>query len=319
MKVVVTGASGFLGSRVADYLLSDQSPIAVTELVLVDIQTPLKRKDPRVTSFALELSAPGSAEQLITRNVAVMFHLAAIVSGHAEADFDLGIRVNFDATRALLDEARRVNPSIIFVFTSTVGVFGGNLPDGIDDLTAVTPQNSYGTAKAMSELLINDYSRKGFVDGRIVRLPTVSVRAGVANRAVTSFASGIIREPLNGERSVCPVPPEQELWLTSPQVVVKNIVHAATLPGDALGTWRAVNLPGFCVSVREMLQALKSVAGEKVAALVSFERVELISKMVASFPVRFDNSRALNLGFTVDKNYADVIRTYIQNDLKRPL
>lgn len=319
MKVVVTGASGFLGSKVADYLLSDQSPVAVTKLVLVDIRAPPQRNDPRVTCFALELSGPGAAEQLITKNVAVMFHLAAIVSGHAEADFDIGIRVNFDATRALLEEARRTNPSLVFVFTSTVGVFGGNLPEIIDDLTAVTPQNSYGTAKAMSELLINDCSRKGFVDGRIVRLPTVSVRAGAANRAVTSFASGIIREPLNGERSACPVPPEQELWLTSPGVVVQNIVHAATLPSDALGPWRGVNLPGFCVSVRKMLQALKVVAGEKVAALVSFERNELISKMVASFPIKFDNSRALNLGFVVDNNFEDVIRAYIRDDLKRPL
>lgn len=319
MKVVVTGASGFLGSRVADYLLSDHSPITVTELVLVDIQAPPKRNDPRVSCFTLELSAPGSAELLITKNVAVMFHLAAIVSGHAEADFDLGLRVNFDATRALLHEARRTNPSLIFVFTSTVGVFGGNLPEVIDDLTAVTPQNSYGTAKAMSELLINDCSRKGFVDGRIVRLPTVSVRAGTANRAVTSFASGIIREPLNGERSVCPVPPDQKLWLASPEVVVKNIVYAATLLPDALGPWRAVNLPGFCISVHEMLQALKEIAGERVVALVSFERDELISNIVASFPVKFDNSRALNLGFTVDKNFADVIRAYIRNDLKRPL
>lgn len=319
MKIVVTGALGFLGSRVADYLLSDESPITVTELVLVDIQAPPNRNDPRVTSYALELSAPGAAEQLITKNVVVMFHLAAIVSGHAEADFDLGIRVNFDATRALLEEARRTNPSLIFVFTSTVGVFGGNLPEVIDDLTAVTPQNSYGTAKAMSELLINDCSRKGFVDGRIVRLPTVSVRAGVANRAVTSFASGIIREPLNGQRSVCPVPPEQELWLTSPGVVVKNIVRAATLSSDDLGSWRGVNLPGFCISVREMLQALKVVVGEEVAALVSFERDELISKIVASFPVKFDNSRALNLGFMVDNNFEDVIRAYIRDDLKRPL
>ncbi|KAI5638946.1 NAD dependent epimerase/dehydratase family domain-containing protein [Phthorimaea operculella] len=290
MKVVVTGAAGFLGSRLADRLLAHDSPIPVTDLLLVDIVPPPPRSDSRARRLALELSAPGAADQLIQEDTDLLFHLAAIVSGHAEMDLDIGLRVNLDATRALLERARLVNPRLRLVFTSTCGVFGGDLPPVLDDTTAPMPQNSYGTAKAMSELLINDYSRRGLVDGRVVRLPTVTVRAGKPNRAVTSFASGVVREPLAGEVALCPVPPEQELWVTSPATVVRNILHAATLPTDALAPWRVVNLPGFVPD-------------------------ELVARMVASFPLRFDNTRALKLGFSVDTNFEDVIRAYIRDDL----
>lgn len=316
MKVIVTGAAGFLGSRLADALLSDQSPIKVTELILVDAIEPPARSDRRVKSFAIDITRPDAADRLIDSTSEVFFHLAAIVSGHAEADFDLGFKVNFDATRALLEAARKRAPTLKFVFTSTCGVFGGKLPSLLDDFTAVTPENTYGTTKALCELLINDYSRKGFVDGRFVRLPTVSVRAGVANKAVTSFASGIIREPLNGVESVCPVPKELEIWITSPQVVIRNIIHAATLPASSFGSWRGVNLPGICVSVDEMLKALKKVAGEKVFSLVRFEEDKLISWMVSTFPRNFDNTRALSMGFFKDSNYEDIVRAYIRDNLK---
>uniref|UniRef100_A0A2A4K0H4 NAD-dependent epimerase/dehydratase domain-containing protein n=1 Tax=Heliothis virescens TaxID=7102 RepID=A0A2A4K0H4_HELVI len=319
MKVVVTGAAGFLGSRVADALLRKQPPslLNVTELILTDIHQPPSRNDNRVKVLALDLTQPSAAEQLIDKDCDVIFHLAAVVSGQAEAEFDFGMKANLEATRLLLETARRKAPRAKFVFASTVGVFGGDLPPVVDDLTAVMPQTSYGTAKAMSELLINDYSRRGYVDGRIVRLPTVSVRAGVANAAVTSFASGIVREPLNGQESICPVKKEQELWLASPASVVHNIVYAATLEGSVLGKWRAVNLPGLRVSVREMLEALRKEAGDKVASLVRFEYNETIARMVASFPVIFDNSRALKLGFAVDSDFAQVIRSYIKDDLKK--
>ena len=317
MKVVVTGAAGFLGSRVADALLSKQPPcpLDVTELVLTDVITPSTRPDDRVKVIALDLTKPAASEELIDKDCDVVFHLAAVVSGQAEAEFEFGLKANLDATRLLLDAVRRKAPNAKFIFASTVGVFGGDLPPIVDDLTAVMPQTSYGTAKAMSELLVNDYSRRGYVDGRIVRLPTVSVRAGVANAAVTSFASGIVREPLNGKVSICPVAKEQELWLASPATVVRNIVFAATLDAGVLGKWRAINLPGLRVSVGDMLAALRSVAGDQIASLVRFEFNETIARMVASFPINFDNSRALKLGFTVDFNFADVIRSYVKDDL----
>lgn len=318
MKVIVTGAAGFLGARVADTLLTKPPHgLEVTQLILTDVHCPPKRQDPRVKVLALDLAEPSAAQELISEDCDVVFHLAAVVSGQAEAEFDFGLRANFDATRSLLEAVRRKAPAAKFVFVSTVGVFGGDLPPIVDDLTAVMPQTSYGAAKAMSELLVNEYSRRGFLDGRIVRLPTVSVRAGTANAAVTSYASGIVREPLNGMEAICPVKKEQKLWLTSPATVVYNIVYAATLESTVLGKWRAVNLPGLCVSVGDMVAALRAEAGDKVASLVRFQYDETLARMNASFPTKFDNSRALKLGFTVDSNFAEVIRTYIRDDLKK--
>ncbi|CAB3260266.1 unnamed protein product [Arctia plantaginis] len=317
MKVIVTGAAGFLGSRIADALLSESSPIKVTDLILTDVQAPQKRQDARVVTLALDLTSSSAASHLIGSGCDVFFHLAAVVSGLSEADFDFGMKANLDATRSLLEALRKKSPTAIFIFTSSVGVFGGNLPPVIDDLTAVMPPTSYGTAKAMCELLVNDYGRRGFVDGRSVRLPTVSVRPGAPNTAVTSFASGIIREPLNGIASICPVPPEQEMWLSSPNTVVRNIIHAATLPNTVFGPWRTVNLPGITVSVGAMVEALKTVAGDKVASLVSYKRDERLARINAIVPSKFDNTHALKLGFFVDSNYEDVIRMYIRDDLKK--
>lgn len=318
MNVVITGAAGFLGSRIADALLSKDSPIPILKLLLVDGIEPGERKDERVTNLVIDLTSPDAAAEVIPVGSNVVFHLAAVVSGHAEVDFDYGLQVNFDATRALLERARKLT-SICFVFTSTCGVFGGDLPAVVEDGTATQPQNTYGTAKAMCELLINDYGRKGFVNTIIVRLPTITIRAGKANRAVTSFVSGIIREPLNGEEAICPVNEDMEIWISSPSTVVRNIIHAAMVPDDVLGHWRVINLPGICVSVRNMIQSLREVAGEQIAALVRFERDDFISRLVASFPVKFDNTRGLKLGFAVDETFQDIIRLYIREDLKREL
>ncbi|XP_013192436.2 D-erythronate dehydrogenase [Amyelois transitella] len=317
MKVVITGAAGFLGSRIADELLKPDSPIPVKNLTLVDAILPNKRNDPRVKVLAVDITSPEAASNLIEPDCDVFFHLAAIVSGHAEADFDLGMAVNFDATRSLLEAARKKVPSLKFVFTSSCGVFGGDLPKTVTDMTACQPQTSYGTQKAMCELLINDYSRKKFLDGRFVRLPTICIRPGAANKAMTSFVSGIVREPLNGEVAICPVARSQKVWISSPRMVVKNIIHAALVPESSLGLWRGVNIPGFCVSVDEILAALRKVAGDKVVALVRFETDAEIRRMLESLPLDFDNSHALKLGFDVDKDFADVIYSYIRDDLKR--
>ncbi|CAG5042521.1 unnamed protein product [Parnassius apollo] len=314
MNIAVTGAAGFLGDRLADALLSEDSPLDVASLLLIDTREPRSRSDSRVRTLALDLTTRGAAEILVTPDRHVLFHLAAVVSGHAEADFDLGFTVNFDVTRALLEAARKCAPTMCFIFASTVGVFGGELPAVVKDSTAVTPQNTYGVGKAMSELLVNEYSRRGFVDGRAVRLPTVVVRGSAPNRAVTSFASAIVREPLRGEHAVCPVAATQRLWVCSPRAAVRNLLHAASLPVTVLSAWRVFNLPGLSVTVRDMLTALRDVAGDAVAERVTFAYDATVARIVASFPHEFDVSRALRLGFVADRDFAEIIRIFNEEE-----
>ncbi|WP_438834119.1 D-erythronate dehydrogenase [Aeromonas oralensis] len=228
MQIIITGGGGFLGQKLARALLHSSLPFS--ELLLVDIQAPPALADPRVRCLQADLTAPGVAESLISERTAVVYHLAAIVSSHAEQDFDLGWQVNLDTTRSLLEACRHARPGIRFVFTSSLAVYGGPLPELVNDGTALTPTSSYGAQKAMGELLVNDYSRKGYVDGLALRLPTICVRPGKPNRAASSFVSSIIREPLQGEITVCPVSPELRLWLSSPATVVANFLLAATLP-----------------------------------------------------------------------------------------
>ncbi|CAH2074870.1 unnamed protein product, partial [Iphiclides podalirius] len=314
MNIAITGAAGFLGDRLASALLREDSPLPVASLLLVDVREPRARSDPRVATLALDLTAPAAAERLVTPERHALFHLAAVVSGHAEADFDLGLAVNLDATRALLEAARRRAPAMRLVFASTVAVFGGELPPVVGDCTATTPQSSYGAAKAASELLLSEYSRRGFVDGRAVRLPTVTVRGAEPNRAVTGFASGVVREPLRGRRAVCPVPAAQRLWVCSPRAAVRGLVRAAELPAAALGGRRALTLPGLDVSAGEMVAALRLVAGAEVAARVLFEPDAAAARMVAGFPHRFDTARALRLGFVADRDFAEIIRIFIEEE-----
>ncbi|CAI0979768.1 D-erythronate dehydrogenase [Serratia quinivorans] len=318
MKIIITGGAGFLGQRLAKMLLQNNSPLTVSQLVLADIHLPqAPGSDPRVRCIALDLTDPQAASQLIDSSSDVLFHLAAIVSSHAESDFDLGMQVNFDATRHLLEAARQHAPALRFIFSSSLAVFGGDLPAVVDDNCVVAPQSSYGAQKAMCELLVNDYARKGFVDGRVLRLPTISVRPGKPNQAASSFASGIIREPLQGETAICPVSSELALWLSSPGTVVRNLIHAATLPLDAFGSSRALNLPGISVKVQHMLDALGEVAGEQVSARVHFAEDERINRIVAGWPGNFDTQPALALGFYVDDTFQQVIRAFIRDDMSQ--
>ncbi|OMQ21308.1 D-erythronate dehydrogenase [Serratia oryzae] len=315
MKVIITGGAGFLGQRLATALLRE-NVLPFRELILADIQRPnAPVDDPRVRCLALDLTQPGAASQLIDKHCSVLFHLAAIVSSHAESDFDLGMQVNFDATRQLLEAARHHAPAMKFIFTSSLAVFGGQLPPMVSDDCAVLPQSSYGTQKALCELLINDYSRKGFVDGRVLRLPTISVRPGKPNKAASSFASGIIREPLHGESSICPVSPDLALWLSSPGTVIDNFIHAAQLSAAQFGTSRTVNLPGISVTVQQMLHALGAVAGEQARARVSFVPDATINRIVASWPGHFDVRRALALGFSVDEDFQQIISAFMRDDM----
>ena len=318
MNVVITGAAGFLGDRLARTLLergelagADGRPRKLERLTLVDIAASRLEGDPRVKSVSGDMADPALLERVIDANTASVFHLAAVVSGQAEADFDLGMRVNFDSTRLLLEICRARGHRPRVVFASSCAVYGGDLPEVVPDSAALTPQSSYGTQKAMGELLVNDYTRRGFIDGRALRLPTISVRPGKPNTALSSFASGIIREPLNGETSVCPVPPSTRVWLLSPATVVECFIAAHDIPGERLGSNRSLILPGMTVSVAEMLASLERVAGSAVARRVRFEPDARVQKIVDSWPVALDASRALGLGFPTDHSFDDIVKAHI--------
>ncbi|REF27082.1 nucleoside-diphosphate-sugar epimerase [Xenorhabdus cabanillasii] len=272
MKIIITGGAGFLGQQLTFALLKNRYGLNFNQLILTDIQCPISPiDDPRVQCLAVDLAQTGAVEKLIDEESDVLFHLAAIVSSHAEQDFDLGMKINFDVTRCLLEAARTHNPSLKFIFTSSLAVFGGELPELVTDDHAVNPLSSYGTQKAMCELMINDYSRKGYVDGRVLRLPTVSVRSGKPNKAASSFASGIIRESLHGESNVCPVSRNLVLWLSSPEIVIRNLIHAAQISAEKFTISRTVNLPGISITVEEMIDALEKVAGRKTIEFIRFE------------------------------------------------
>jgi nucleoside-diphosphate-sugar epimerase len=243
-----------------------------------------------------------------------VFHLAAVVSGAAEADFDLGMRVNLKGTELLLAQMRKCAQPPRLVYTSSVAAFGGELPAVLDDSTLANPQTSYGTQKVIGEYLVSDYSRKGFVDGRSLRLPTIVVRAGKPNAAASSFASGILREPLNGVVSECPVGPETGVWMLSPGRVVEAFLHAWELPAAAWGAQRWVNLPGITASVAQMVEALKKVAGAKVAERVVYKPDARIQAIVKTWPVNFKTPRALAMGFAPDRDVESIIRDYVADE-----
>ncbi len=324
MRVVITGGAGFLGSRLAGAILErgmltdsrgDARP--VRELVLVDIVPPAAHADVRVRAIQGALDDRALVDAVITPDTDSIFHLAAVVSGQAEADFDIGMRVNLDATRNLLERARACNAPPKFVFASSLAVFGGRLPDPVPDDAPVTPQSSYGTQKAIGELLVNDMSRKGFIDGRSLRLPTIVVRPGKPNRAASSFASGIIREPLSGVEAICPVAPTTRMWVQSPRAVVDNLLVGHDASAGELPAFRAINVPGMCVAVGDMVSALRSVAGEAVAARVQWQYDPAIDRIVSTWPASFIAQAGRALGMRADDDFEGVVRTYIAHDLGR--
>jgi nucleoside-diphosphate-sugar epimerase len=322
MRVVITGGAGFLGARLARALLArgavagpDGAPHPVERLVLVDLVTPEGLDDPRVEVIVGDLADDALLRRALGSDAASIFHLAAVVSAQAEADLDLGMRVNLDATRRLLDACRALPRPPRLVATSSVAVYGGALPDPVTDDTALRPQSSYGAQKAMAELLVSDYARRGLVDGRVLRLPTVSVRPGRPNKAASSFASGIVREPLAGLDAVCPVAPATRLWLLSPRRAVEALVHGHELDAAALGGVRTVNLPGLSVSVADMVAALAAVAGPAATARIRWEPDPLVQRIVGSWPARWDVTRARALGFEADPDFEAVIRAHVADEL----
>lgn len=322
MKILITGGAGFLGQRLARRLLARGALTAaggelqpITRLVLLDVVAAAGFDDPRVEQVTGDFTDPDLLGRVLDDATASVFHLAAVVSGQAEAEFDLGMRVNLDGSRHLLECCRALGHTPRVLFTSSVAVYGGDLPDLVRDDTALTPRSSYGVQKALAELLLGEYHRRGFVDGRVLRLPTVSVRPGSPNRAASSFASGIIREPLNGLEAVCPVDPATRLWLLSPRGAIDGLVHGHELASERLGANRAVNLPGVTVTAGEMVATLARVAGEAVAARVRWERDADIERIVGSWPGAWDQARARALGFRGDRDFEAIVRAYLEDDL----
>lgn len=324
MKILVTGGSGFLGQRLIRALcargrlqVADGAVRNIGRIVALDaMSTPDAFTDPRVIYLHGDLSDPAMTARAFEAGMDSVFHLAAVVSGAAEADFDLGMRVNLDGTRALLEACRRLSAPPRLVFASSVAVYGGVLPEIVNDTTTPAPQSSYGVQKLIGELLVGDYTRRGYIDGRALRLPTIVVRPGKPNAAASSFASGIIREPLAGVEAICPVVEGTSLWLMSPTSAIDNLLHAHETPAAAWGTTRAVNLPGLTASVREMLDALKVVGGAAAVARVRFEADERIGRIVSGWPARFDAARARELGFSRDADIVSVVRAYVKEHVR---
>lgn len=322
MKVLITGGAGFLGQRLARQLLargqlsdSQGKAHSIEEIVLVDVVAAHDFGSKKVRVVTGDIADGALLRRIIDTDTTSIFHLAAVVSGQAEADFDLGMRINLDASRLLLDvcRERRHHPKV--VFTSSVAVYGGKLPDVVQDTTALNPQSSYGMQKAIGELLLNDFSRRGFVDGRVLRLPTISVRPGKPNQAASSFASGIIREPLNGEPSVCPVSSDLRLWLMSPRRAIDSLIAGHELLAPVFGASRTVNLPGVSVSVGEMVAALEKVAGPEPVSRIVFARDPAIERIVNSWPGAWDVTRAQALGLAADADFESIISAYIEDEL----
>ncbi len=311
---LITGAAGMLGRKLAARLTD------IDEVLLHDIVEPSAAPGVAYQSSTAvsDLSSPGEAQKLLARRPELIFHLAAIVSGEAEADFDKGYRVNLDGTRRLFEAIRAIGdgyqPRV--VFASSIAVFGAPFPDAIGDEFLCAPLTSYGTQKAIDELLLADYSRRGFFDGVGIRLPTICVRPGKPNRAASGFFSGIIREPLAGEEALLPVAKSVRHWFASPRAGVGFLLHAARLDTAPLGARRNLTMPGISATIGEQIEALRRVAGDAAARLIREQPDPVIQKIVEGWPRNFDARRAAALGFRADASFDDIIRAHIEDELR---
>ena len=321
MHILITGAAGMIGrklvARLAAAAALNGRPIE--KLTLIDIGAPqqLGKFGGSVVTAAADIADPAAARAAVADRPDVIFHLAAVVSGEAEVDFEKGMHVNLDGSRALIEAIRAVGDGYCprLVFTSSIAVFGAPFPEAISDDFHHTPLTSYGTQKAIAELLLADYSRRGFLDGIGIRLPTVCVRPGRPNKAASGFFSSIIREPLNGDEAVLPVEDSVMHWHASPRAAVGFLVHAAGVDREKLGPRVNLTMPGVCCTVAEQIAALRRIAGDKVAAHIRREPDPLVIRIVAGWPRRFDPRRALALGFKAEASFEEIIRVHIEDEL----
>jgi D-erythronate 2-dehydrogenase len=318
--ILIIGAAGMIGAKLTKRLIGEGAVAGkpITGLTLVDIVAPAAPEGTpiKIETKAVDLSAPGVADSVVKSRPDFIFHLAAIVSGEAEADFEKGYRVNLDGTRFLFEAIRKVGggykPRV--VFTSSIAVFGAPFPEAIGDEFFLTPLTSYGTQKAIDELLLADYTRRGFMDGIGIRLPTICVRPGKPNKAASSFFSGIIREPLAGQEALLPVSETVRHWHASPRSAVNFLIHAAGLDGERVGPRRNLSMPGVSATVGEQIAALRKVAGDKVAARIRHAPDPVIMKIVEGWARNFAPERALALGFRAEQNFEEIIRIHIEED-----
>ena len=319
MNIVILGGAGFIGQKLAIKLaeqgvLRDKAIGKITLCDMVEPQNQIQASFP-IQFVQLEMTDEKSVFAAIPDDTDVIFHLASIVSGQAEADMQLGYQVNLDGMLHLLKRICQLPTPPVLVFSSSIAVYSAETPQPIEDYSIRSPQSSYGTQKVICELLLNDYSRKGLVDGRGVRLPTITVRPGKPNAAASSFLSSIIREPLVGEKAICPVTEDYRHYFSSPRTIIKNIIHAAEIDAKDLGDDRNLMLPGISATVNNMLVALRNVAGDEVADLVEFKRDETIEKIVLTWVSDLNPERALELGFYQDKSFEDFIKAHIEDEL----
>lgn len=326
MKILITGGAGFIGQRLAQEILKrgqlnldHESATDVTKIVLADVAEPmfwhksLKEQDKILTRFG-DISDEHWVASLFEETYDAIFHLASIVSGHGEQDFDLALKVNLDGARHLLENIRAQQNNARVVFASSLAAFGGDeMPETVSDNSKLTPQTTYGATKAIGEILINDYSRKGFLDGRSARLPTVIIRPGKPNLAASSFVSGLFREPLAGKPCIIPVDAGQQMPVLGYRSIVNGIIRLAELPASELGTDRGVGLPAINATVEQMMDALKNVAGNRHLGEHILEHDDTIATIVSGWPVQTDNTRALKLGLPLDDSLEAVVQHYIED------
>ncbi|PZR00358.1 MAG: NAD-dependent dehydratase [Cereibacter sphaeroides] len=322
MRILITGGGGFIGQKLARALAAQgkMRGQTISELTLIDIAQPREvAADFPVTRLACNVAEAAAVNAVMSRPSDVVFHLAAVVSGAAEKDFDLGMQVNLFGTLNLFDAARRAGNCPVIVYASSNAVHGGDgMPAVVHDNDLSNPQTSYGTQKIIGEYLLTDYSRRGFLDGRGLRLPTVTVRPGAPNAAASSFMSSIFRDTLQGNAANCPVQRDFEVWHTAPRTVVSNLLHAAEIDGAAFGTNRCINLSGRTDTIGQMIAAMTRATGPDAEARITWNADPVIEKIVSSWATRVQTDKALRLGFSADRSFEDSIRWFVEDDISLP-